>query len=550
MAADSELKLTFPPVAGHFVQTIATGEHPLLPGPNVALLRQLQGLSVGNVGTGARVEEILALGPRGEGKTIGVLSGMILHALLHQHLGFDLPVLWLGARDTLENHKATTIRTLQKPLWNGMWRVYDGSKLAVAYHQPDPDRPAQECVQLRLVGINDQGEKDKLKLETTGLWFEEAAASAGLVVSSGLDEDSWDLGGTSCRVPSHFKPRVISENYPDEDHWSWQRFKPTNNPVFVSAKDLRELLDLAGIENNELVNEALRSFPNGVPWQNCIGVNPQAPERIFFRVPAGERASRDDRQAWARLLRERADLFVRLVLGLPGQVQLGDPVARTGLAGGYSPSVHVAPEEFKPWQHEQVLFGFDFGHTPTCIIGQAKAGGVRIFAGLHLKAAGMQQLLQFEVLPWLARYMPWLRESQHLIYYGYDPSGDTGEQDDIDRTAVVSIQNLLGGSGMVGPVKWPDRASALLGALGRRDGIVINPTPWTADLRRALESKWIYPKDHRGMLKSDQPKKPCHPWEDLGDGLIYLLCAAGYGNWGEGDQDFQGVVTSVKGGRR
>ncbi len=527
--SDFELKLNFPPVAGHFVQTVATGEHPLLPG--------------------ATVEEVLALGPRGEGKTIGVLSAMVFHAMKHQEAGFDLPVSWVGVRDTLENHKATTVKTIQKPLWAGMWKVYDGSKLCVAYMQPEADRPPQEIVKLNLIGLDDQAAKDKLKLETTGLWFEEAAPSAGLVVSGGLDEESWDLAGTSCRVASHFKPKVITENYPDEDHWTWQRFRPTKDPVFVSAKDLRELLELAGVENNELINEALRRYPNGCPWQNSIGVNPQAPERMFFRIPAGERASVEDRRAWARLLKERADLFVRLVLGLPGQVQLGDPVARTGLIGGYMPSVHVAPEELKPWKNEQVLFGFDFGHTPTCIVGQARSGGVRIFAGLYLKGAGMQQLLQFEVLPWLAHYMPWLRDQQHLISFGYDPMGDTGEQDDIDRTALLAIQNHLGGSGFPGPVRWPDRASALLNALGRQGGFLISPTQWTLDLRRALEAKWIYPKDHRGQLKSDVPKKPNHPWEDLGDSVIYLLSAAGYGNWGEGDRDFEGVVTSVRGGR-
>ena len=274
---------------------------------------------------------------------MGVLSAMIFHAQKHQEAGFDLPVLWLGVRDTLENHKTTTLKTLQKPLWMGMWKITDGGKLATAYMQPEIDRPPQEIVQLRLIGLEDQAAKDKLKLRQLASGSRRPRPVSGLVMSGGLDEDSWDLAGTSCRVPSHFKPKVITENYPDEDHWTWQRFAPTKDPLFTSAKDLRELLDLAGIENNELIKEALRKFPNGVPWQNSITTNPQAPERICFRVPAGERASREDRQAWARLLKERADLFVRLVLGLPGQVQLGDPVAMTGLPAAIMPASMSRP---------------------------------------------------------------------------------------------------------------------------------------------------------------------------------------------------------------
>jgi hypothetical protein len=112
------------------------------------------------------------------------------------------------------------------------------------------------------------------------------------------------------------------------------------------------------------------------------------------------------------------------------------------------------------------------------------------------------------------------------LLVGYDPSLDVGEQADIDNSALNAINEALGyPSCEPGPVRWPNRKDALIQALSRKDGLLIDPS---CDLLiKALNGRWYYPKSHIGELRSDNPKKPNHPWEDLGDSLIYLLCRFG-----------------------
>ncbi|HEX2933490.1 MAG TPA: hypothetical protein VHV54_27420 [Candidatus Binatia bacterium] len=100
---------------------------------------------------------------------------------------------------------------------------------------------------------------------------------------------------TSQRIPSHFHPAVATENYPDEDHWTWLRW---------------------------VVN--------------------QAEGTRYFRVPPGERASSADRAEWARALQNRPDLMRRLLEGLPGVVMLGDQVAKGFTRQSHTTREHLA----------------------------------------------------------------------------------------------------------------------------------------------------------------------------------------------------------------
>jgi hypothetical protein len=428
--------------------------------------------------------EIACFGPRGDGKTVGVLGAMLAHAERHQRASFPLPVPWIGVTDTFAAHKLKTKRTLLDPLWRGTWQLSDGDHVATALVNGQP------VVRLDLFGIEDQGAMDRVRMETVGVWFEEPAPAALMVQSSGISDMAWNIALTSQRVASHCHPAIMSLNYPDEDHWTWKRFLP--------------------------VIRSSASAPT-------TGTHPEDASRRWFQIPPGERASPAQRAEWAHALRERPDLLRRLIEGLPGTVLMGPQVAE-----GFREDLHVARERLRPIEGEPLFLGQDFGHTPATIIGQPWRGFLRILAALPCEHGGVRQHAETSVLPWLARHAPWTLQAARALLRGcYDPAGQTGEESDIEKNPVDTLERLVGGLWWPGPIAWEARKHCLLSALNRhaepgRLALQIDPVEG-APLIKALSGRWHYPMDRLGAVRRDLPKKPNHPWEDLGDALIYLL---------------------------
>lgn len=452
--------------------------------------------AIANGGNRPTDNEVMCVGTRGDGKTIGFMVGAIEHARLHHAAGFPLPVTWMGVTDTFVSHKLKTARSFMNPIWQGGWKLTDQDHTASYWL----GKPPVCLVKIDLFGIEDQGAMDKLRMESHGLWFEEPAPSAVMVQSSGISEDAWMLGMTSLRMPTHFHPAVVTMNYPDEDHWTWQR------------------------------------------W-----VTNQAPGTQYFRVPPGERASAKDREDWARALANRPDLLRRLLEGQPGVIMLGEQVAK-----GFTRDSHTTKEHIPLMSGEPLYFGFDFGHTPTCIIGQPNRATMRIKAALHIPGAGIQQLMEDLVLPWLGRFAPWvLKNPDNFALIGYDPSQGSmekpkGSEADIDNAALKMIQEQLGGGWFEqGPINWETRKDILVQIFNRAHGVMVEDNQYTQDLIRALDGRWYYAKSHQGDLRSDKPKKPNHPWEDLGDAFVYLLARYGVGGLNENRNAPIQVLTNI-----
>lgn len=423
------------------------------------------------------VREIMCVGTRGDGKTIGVLGGMLGHAAAHQAAGFPLPVKWIGVTDTFSAHKAKTFESLEKPFWKGCWRPSDGGHIWQAVVN------GVATVELHLFGIEDQGAMDRVRTECVGVWFEEPAPTAVLGVSTGVDETAWTMALTSQRIPSHHHVAVMTLNYPDEDHWTWQRFKPGSG---------------------------------------VSGVHPDDPSRAWFRIPPGERADTAQRAEWAHALRDRPDLLRRLIEGQPGSIMLGPQVA-----DGFNLDLHVSKERVHLVKGEPIACGVDFGLTPTMIIGQPAQGFRRIAAAHTIAHGGITQLLENEVLPWLSRHAPWALRNSQMVYGCYDVSGQTGEQSDVTRDPVSILEATLPGLWFPGPVSWDSRKHVLLSAMHHHAkpgqvSLQLDPVD-AAGLVKSLGGRWHYPIDRQGQVRRDLPKKPNHPWEDYGDAFIYWL---------------------------
>lgn len=422
------------------------------------------------IATGA-AREIACFGARGDRKTSGFFVGALWHAVLHARAGYTLPVECMSVRDTHASHRITTVRLLQRPWWQGLWRIEKDEHVAVARLN------GQDLLTVDLLGIEDKGAMDRLRMETVLLHFEEVAPASVLVQSSGISEEAWGIAMTSQRIASHCHPAATTTNYPDEDHWSWQRFV----------------------------------------------ANPR-PGTLCFRIPPGESASAEQREEWATALEGRPDLLKRLLEGQPGAVALGPQVAV-----GYNPEMHVAKERLEVARFEPLWMAHDAGHTPTTLIAQRVRGHICVYAGLVTEKAGTRQHLEQTVLPWLARHAPWVveRGGQSALYHRYDPSMDTGEQDDIDQSPLQRLRESLGGFFEPGAVSWPGRRDPMLAVfnlgLAGLPVLQIDPGPDTDLLRKALGGRWYYRQNAAGEVMRDLPHKPNHPWEDLGNTFCYLI---------------------------
>lgn len=412
-----------------------------------------------------RAREIACFGTRGDGKTIGALMAMLAHAQIHESQGFPLPCKWIGVADTFESHKLKTCESLRKPFWNGLWQESDGGRMW----------KAGNLIELSLFGVKDNSEIDRVRTECVGVWFEEPAPVAVLVQSSGLTATAWTTALTSQRIPSHCHPAIMTLNYPDEDHWTWERF-----------------------------------------------VTNRHPGTMYFRIPPGERATAEDRAEWERILADRPDLARRLLRGEPGTLQLGPQVAL-----GFREDLHVV-ESIKPIRGEPILIGQDGGHTPTTIIGQQWRGYLRVYAALTIDRGGMRQLYEQWVMPWFRSHAPEAIKSE-MIQGIYDPATPDDESD-IDRNPIDVCREMLGGWWESGPVAWEARKGALITSLNRH----VKPGQLALQidrqgaqgLIRALSGRWYYPQNRLGQVSRDKPAKPNHPWEDLGDAFCYWICAA------------------------
>lgn len=427
---------------------------------------------------GAR-REYGVFGTRGDGKTQGVLGAMLAHAARHQAAGYKLPVPWIGVTDTFQSHKLKTVRSVEDPMWASCWQVHDSGHQVVAVVGGRP------MVRLDLFGIEDQGAMNRVRMETCGVWFEEPAPTGTEESSSGVSEDAWATALTSQRLPSYSHPAIMTLNYPHEDHWTWQRF---------------------------------------LPRKGISGLHPDEPSRRWYRIPPGERASERQREEWRQALKNRPDLLRRLLDGEPGSILVGAQVAE-----GFREDRHVAQTRLDPVEGEPLLLGVDFGHTPTVIIGQPYRGSRRVLAALSCEHGGIKQHLEDAVLPWLTMRAPWALRQRGMIVGCYDPAGETGEQSDIEKDPVSTLEELLPGLWFPGPVKWESRKHTLVSSLNHHraagePSLQIDPVEGQP-LIKALSGRWYYPTDRHGNVRRDLPKKPNHPWEDLGDSFIYWLWA-------------------------
>jgi hypothetical protein len=263
-------------------------------------------------------------------------------------------------------------------------------------------------------------------------------------------------------------------NYPDEDHWTWQRWYVTRHPGSV-----------------------------------------------LFRIPKGENPHISDKQRaeWAEAIKDPV-MRQRLLEGKPGTIIPGRPVA-----DGFNEDLHVSRVPLKPVPNGKLVIGQDGGLMPASVIAQRRGGRIEYLAALASERAGIRQHFRYTLIPWLGEHAPWVLERPELVRVRYDESMNTDSQADLETNPLRVMQDLLPGDYLPGQNNpWSWRRDPLLAALSAMDAgvplVAVDPVHAKL-LVKAWRGMWHYAVAYDGTVRKEEPKKPNAPWADVGDASAY-----------------------------
>jgi hypothetical protein len=435
----------------------------------------------------SRASEKAAVAARGEGKTSAGLMSVTYHA---SQMPAELrPIPGAILRDTFANLDRTLISDFRRPhpgsfqeelLRNG-FRIRKGGRLI--------ELPGMWHAQV--FGMDSDADLNKFQsLQLAWAWLEEPAPAAVADIGGGIQEAAWSLAQTSLRYPCPWRFRQITANYPEEEHWFWQRF--------YAAPDLAHLSQ----EERDKVRLLVR-----IP----TGDNPH--------LPAGYREDN------AAALVSDPGLLARLVRGDVATIYAGEAVTPE-----YRESVHRAKEELLPLPGVPGFRFWDGWLNPTCSIWQITPSGfVQCYATIRGANMGVKQLIEAFVKPALATRFA---RVTHWRDRG-DPTMATPDQSDVGKSAALKIEALLTSAPgqparfEKGPSRWDPRRQGAKELLSQ----MVDGQPrfrlCRSDrvMHKALSGGWHYRKDSSGRVLRDLPVKDIHshPGDTFGYGAATLL---------------------------
>jgi hypothetical protein len=413
---------------------------------------------------------VLIYSSLGEGKTYASVMAMIHHAKRN-----GKPIRCAIVRDTHENIKTTTVRSIQDaldPISPKLYRFKNDYKELTIYTNPP--------VYVDLFGIDDPASLGKLQgPEHALIWLEEPAPMVDKA-NAGLSEDVFNAGLVRCARQKGTIPRLqISMNPADEDHWTYKRF-------FIEA-----LID----PDNPLITKAI------------------------FRVPYGENKHLTDiaRQASLAAYRYDKESFTRYCAG-----RFASKYAGKKVTPNYDPDIFLAKLPIIPAVGLEGFRGWDGWHNPSCLLGQVTTTGRAVFIDtLRGEACDVRTLIEDRVKPQL-NHPRWKGKCKSWRDIG-DISMRQPDQSNKQESAAKVIERAFGTSFEPGPKKW-DHIKIGVGNIFSRSingmpPFVINPEErW---LHKALSGGWHYKTDNSGNIIGKIPMK--NEFSHIGDAWANVI---------------------------
>lgn len=418
-------------------------------------------------------QEVLVWGSRASGKTMLAAGALLALAELHLRAGYPGPLraLWLHA--SLVDASAKTARSLEEPLWAGVWRLEQDRRVAVA------TLGGRELVLADFVAVQDTTTKERLRASCHVVGAEELVGT--LDEAGGIGEREYEVALTSMlRLEGRRRVAFSTTNPGSREHWSYARF-------LADGHD---------------------------------------PRCVAMAVPSRDRLSEAEVAAQAEPFRESPDLRARLVEETWTDLKLGPEVAV-----GYTPAKHVASAPQTLVSHAPLYIGWDTApgaHVHAAVIAQRNGPQIRVFASFATDKTGLRQFIDERVLPWITQRTRWVLgkdNAREWLTHVLDPAACTYEGGDADQDAERRIRASLGGKFRAGAQHWQPRIGPLLAVLSENSEVTlkIDPGPDCDLIRRALAGMWHYDMTRGGSVERDAPAKNERLFADCGDALCYVL---------------------------
>lgn len=217
--------------------------------------------------------------------------------------------------------------------------------------------------------------------------------------------------------PCRRKALIMDTNSPDDDHW-WYHLEvngclpDAENPEIAKAQTA-ELFDFF-------------SAPGGLIKQDDGTYIPNPDAENIDHLPGGYQYYLD------MIAGNKEDHINVMVLGNFGVIFDGKLVY-----GDYSNSVHCAEVKANP--DYPIALGWDFGHTPACVIGQYIDGQMRILAEIWSDDSTTRAFARDQVRPFLQRHFMGYR----IAFSMADPAGNArGEGEGRASIAILNDKGL------------------------------------------------------------------------------------------------------------
>lgn len=310
-------------------------------------------------------------GPVGSGKSSTCCMEIVRHSLKQTPFNGMRKARWAVIRNTYPELKSTTIKT---------WEHWVNSDLApikwdapITCHLRIKDCGDGNGLDLEVIfiALDKASETGKLRsLELTGAWINEASEVPREVfdmVTQRVGRYPAKSHGGGCVHPCV----ILDTNPPDDDHW-WYKLAEEDRPASF------EFFDQPGGLLRVQHEESVEYVPN-----------PEA-ENVF-NLPGGY-------DYYLRMVEGKTDDWIKIfILGQYGTTADGKPVYPE-----YNDKIHVTDDEIEPNRQLPVYLGWDFGLTPSCIIGQISAKGqLLILDELIAEDMGIRQFAAEIVKPLL-----------------------------------------------------------------------------------------------------------------------------------------------------